>query len=151
MKEVHKNLPVLEFNRPATGLLELEVCNKSGLLPDPGGYCGTEVKKEIFIKGTEPGDYCHIHKAESVLRELQRKYLRDALLFDSQPFIDLSEIPDESETDAIIEEEEDAIITSDYNNFMDEEDYEDVEYESEDDTADEADPDVSDYNPLLDG
>jgi penicillin-binding protein 1A len=149
MYEVHKNLPVLEFTRPATGLIELEICSKSGLLPDPGGYCGTEVKKEIFIKGTEPGDYCHIHKAESVLRDVQRKHLRDALVFDSQPVIDLSELPDESETDAVIEEEEDATMTSDYNNFMNE-DYEDPAYEP-DEPEDETESDVSDYNPLLDG
>jgi 1A family penicillin-binding protein len=48
-----------DFQRPP-GLVEVEVCAVSGLLPNP--HCPHRVK-EIFIQGTEPTTYCNIHQA----------------------------------------------------------------------------------------
>ncbi|MBN2442003.1 MAG: PBP1A family penicillin-binding protein [Spirochaetales bacterium] len=143
MYEVHKNLPVEEFKRPATGIVEVEICSVSGLLPDPKGYCGHDVIPELFIKGTEPRDYCHIHKAEILLKELQRDHLRDTLLYDEQPIIDLSKPLQDSQTDKSEETTADTDTSAENNNFLDE-DEEEPDYE-------DPNADVSDYNPLLDG
>jgi len=60
MNEIHKDLPVKEFERPLYGLEEVEICTRSGLLP--GKYCVEDhIKKEIFRTGTSPSgecDYC---------------------------------------------------------------------------------------------
>jgi 1A family penicillin-binding protein len=50
MQEALKGLPAREFGRPA-GLIDLDVCATSGLLPTP--YC-PYTKREVFIAGTEP-------------------------------------------------------------------------------------------------
>ena len=50
MQEALKGQPVQDFARPA-GLIDLEVCATSGLLPTP--YC-PYTKREVFIAGTQP-------------------------------------------------------------------------------------------------
>ncbi|NSW75442.1 MAG: PBP1A family penicillin-binding protein, partial [Candidatus Atribacteria bacterium] len=53
MKEAHRNLPVHDFSRP-DGVVELEVCLKSGLLP--GNACKTV--RLPFKKGRIPQETC---------------------------------------------------------------------------------------------
>ncbi|MBN2534736.1 MAG: PBP1A family penicillin-binding protein [Spirochaetales bacterium] len=144
MRKVHKGLPVEDFKRAATGLVEVEVCTKSGLLPDPQGYCKKQTKKEIFMKGTEPRDYCHIHEAEAVLREIQKEHLRNTLLFDYQPDIDFSDIPPSTEEDTGTRTSTDSTSTIEGENFLDDEDASAEE-------NDDSEADVSENNPLLDG
>ncbi|AHC14807.1 penicillin-binding protein 1A [Salinispira pacifica] len=55
MKEVHRDLEPRTYNRPANGLIELEVTNRNGLLP-PAGYNGATYT-EIFREGTEPREF----------------------------------------------------------------------------------------------
>lgn len=70
MEEVHKDLPVKDFERPG-GLVSVEICTISGQRPselcalDPRG---THVKSELFIKGTEPAeeDICTVHVIRDV-------------------------------------------------------------------------------------
>ena len=50
MQEALKGQPARDFARPA-GLLDLDVCATSGLLPTP--YC-PYTKREVFVAGTEP-------------------------------------------------------------------------------------------------
>ncbi len=63
MAEVHKNLPPAQFERPE-GLLRMNVCADSGLLPtdlcalDPRG---SRVISEYFVRGTEPSTFCDAH------------------------------------------------------------------------------------------
>ncbi|MGQ9473939.1 MAG: penicillin-binding protein 1A [Candidatus Caldatribacteriaceae bacterium] len=54
MKEAHKDLPVHDFVKPE-GIVELEVCLKSGLLP--GNACKTV--KLPFKRGTTPQEVCN--------------------------------------------------------------------------------------------
>lgn len=54
MKEAHKDLPVNDFVKPE-GVVELEVCLKSGLLP--GSACKTA--KLPFKRGTTPQEVCN--------------------------------------------------------------------------------------------
>jgi 1A family penicillin-binding protein len=50
MQEALKGRPIQDFTRPA-GLIDLDVCATSGLLPTP--YC-PYTKREVFIAGTQP-------------------------------------------------------------------------------------------------
>ncbi len=50
MQEALKGRPAQDFSRPA-GLIDLDVCATSGLLPTP--YC-PYTKREVFIAGTQP-------------------------------------------------------------------------------------------------
>lgn len=61
MKRVHENLPNASFPIPS-GLVQLQVCNKSGKLPTPG-LCEEAgcVITEYFAEGTEPTELCDIH------------------------------------------------------------------------------------------
>jgi len=58
MEEVLKGHPVQEFVEPG-GLVRVEVCSLSGKLPSP--HCPHH-KTELFIAGTEPREYCAIHR-----------------------------------------------------------------------------------------
>ena len=56
MERIHQNLPVHPFVEPP-GLVHVDVCATSGLLPTP--ECPSVVK-ELFIKGTEPTQHDNI-------------------------------------------------------------------------------------------
>jgi membrane peptidoglycan carboxypeptidase len=56
--------PVREFERPA-GLVEVEVCALSGLLPGPD--CPHRVT-ELFLEGTQPTETCTLHRRIAVDR-----------------------------------------------------------------------------------
>lgn len=58
MEEVLKGRPVQEFVEPE-GLVRVEVCSLSGKLPSP--HCPHR-KTELFIAGTEPREYCTMHR-----------------------------------------------------------------------------------------
>ena len=78
MKEAHKDLPVEDFIRPVTGLTELAVCAKSGLLPTK--YCDEGILKEIFLSGTEPREFCDYHQYERERNSAMKDNLKQAIL-----------------------------------------------------------------------
>lgn len=65
MEEIHKNLEKTDFEKPE-GMTYVSICTESGKRPselcslDPRG---STIKKELFIKGTEPQfeDKCDVH------------------------------------------------------------------------------------------
>ena len=59
MMRVHENLPNASFSIPQ-GIVQAEVCSKSGLLPNPG-LCDSCITTEFFAEGTVPLEYCNIH------------------------------------------------------------------------------------------
>ncbi|MEW5816171.1 MAG: PBP1A family penicillin-binding protein [Spirochaetota bacterium] len=92
MKEIHKNLPYKDFQKPETGLVELTVCAKSGLLPTED--CNEGIVKEIFLAGTEPRRFCNIHKFEKnrdqqVLEKLQKSMMSESIPLDDFNLPDL--------------------------------------------------------------
>jgi penicillin-binding protein 1A len=78
MKEAHKGLPVEEFSKPTSGLIEVTVCAKSGLLPTK--YCNEGTVKEIFLTGTEPREFCDLHKFEFERNETLRNNIKGSIL-----------------------------------------------------------------------
>jgi penicillin-binding protein 1A len=65
MREIHQGLPFRDFVRPSTGLIDVEVCRTSGLLPTP--YCSAGKITLPFLVGTQPTRYCDLHE-ETVTR-----------------------------------------------------------------------------------
>lgn len=61
MKRIHEELPNAAFPVPE-GLVQMQVCSKSGKLPTPG-LCEEAgcVITEYFAEGTEPTETCDIH------------------------------------------------------------------------------------------
>lgn len=61
MERVHENLPNEQFSIPS-GIVQAQVCSKSGKLPIPG-LCDAQgcVVTEYFAEGTVPTESCDIH------------------------------------------------------------------------------------------
>lgn len=61
MKRIHEDLPNATFPIPE-GLVQMQVCSKSGKLPTPG-LCDEMgcVITEYFAEGTEPTEMCDVH------------------------------------------------------------------------------------------
>lgn len=59
MERVHENLPNETFPIPS-GLVQAEICSRSGKLPIPG-LCDAHIKLEYFTEDTVPLDSCNIH------------------------------------------------------------------------------------------
>ncbi len=75
MAYINSQLPVKQFAKPNTGLVEMEVCEESGSLPTD--LC-PETIHEIFLAGTEPKGFCTIHPFEQSRDEtMTQKYLND--------------------------------------------------------------------------
>ena len=63
MKRVHKDYSPQKF-QTADNIIRVSTCSKSGKLPTE--FCsldprGSTVRSEIFIRGTEPKEYCDVH------------------------------------------------------------------------------------------
>ncbi len=78
MKEAHEGLPVEEFSKPTSGLIEVTVCAVSGMLPTK--YCNEGTVKEIFLTGTEPREFCDLHKFEFERNETLRNNIKGSIL-----------------------------------------------------------------------
>ena len=67
MEKIHEGLPVKDFQKPASGLATASICSESGKLA-VSGLCdsdprGSRVRSENFVAGTEPTEYCDVHKS----------------------------------------------------------------------------------------
>ncbi len=78
MKQAHEGLPVEEFTRPNSGLIEVTVCASSGLLPTR--YCNEGTVQEIFLTGTEPRDFCDLHRFEFERDETLKNNIKGSIL-----------------------------------------------------------------------
>jgi penicillin-binding protein 1A len=71
MREIHQGLPYKDFVRPATGIIDVTVCAKSGLLKTAA--CNEGEVTLPFLEGTQPELYCTVHgNAGSIETNLQR-------------------------------------------------------------------------------
>lgn len=71
MEAIHRGLPYKDFIRPQSGLVDVKVCAKSGLLPTE--YCSEGTVSLLFYEGTQPHQYCDLHQfsSESAERGIQ--------------------------------------------------------------------------------
>jgi penicillin-binding protein 1A len=59
MREIHRGLPMKDFVRPVSGLIDVQVCAKSGLLKTASCNEGDLILP--FLTGTQPTQYCGVH------------------------------------------------------------------------------------------
>ena len=59
MREIHQGLPRRDFIRPASGVIDVTVCAKSGLLKTPS--CNEGDVTLPFLSGTQPTHACDFH------------------------------------------------------------------------------------------
>ncbi len=60
---IHRGLPFKDFVRPQSGLVDVKVCAKSGLLPTD--YCDEGLANLVYYEGTQPHQYCDLHQFSS--------------------------------------------------------------------------------------
>jgi len=63
MSIIHKGLPRKNFTRPATGIIDVSVCTKSGLLRN--AFCNEGEVTLPFIVGSQPSRLCDYHQKKS--------------------------------------------------------------------------------------
>lgn len=87
MQRIHADLPAADFVRPASGLIEVAVNARSGLLP--AGEPREPIVRELFLIGTEPRARDTLTGAEAASRAVTVGNLRRALATidaDTPPF-----------------------------------------------------------------
>jgi len=62
-REIHRGLPRRGFTRPSSGIIDVSVCTKSGLLRTSA--CNEGEVTLPFLEGTQPSQYCEIHGASN--------------------------------------------------------------------------------------
>lgn len=71
MEKVHQGLPYKEFRVPEEFMIEVPICTVSGKRATSLCYKdieGSKVKIVKFIKGTEPTNYCDVHKEVTICK-----------------------------------------------------------------------------------
>ncbi len=63
MYDVHRGMPERGFARPQTGLVDVQVCAKSGQLPTES--CSDGTIRLTFLEGTQPRELCSLHAFSS--------------------------------------------------------------------------------------
>ena len=80
MREIHQGLPFRDFIRPTTGITDVSVCGKSGLLRTPA--CNEGEITLPFFEGTQPVLFCEEH-GNSRGVETYRHIEMDSLFIDT--------------------------------------------------------------------
>ena len=68
MKKVHNGLPMKEFSKPATGVIEATVCSVSGGILTP--ECGNHKVTTWYLEGTQPTQVCSVHSTANSSRTI---------------------------------------------------------------------------------
>jgi penicillin-binding protein 1A len=99
MREIHQGLAYKDFIRPASGVIDVTVCAKSGLLKTSA--CNEGDVTLPFLEGTQPSQYCNVH-GNAAAATTHLSYMRsntlglgsnDVLDSLSMPVLDLSSLP----------------------------------------------------------
>jgi penicillin-binding protein 1A len=89
MREIHQGLAFKDFVRPASGLIDVTVCAKSGLLKTPA--CNQGEITLPFLEGTQPVLYCDVHgNTGSIETNLERLRISAFSIDDSELLKDLA-------------------------------------------------------------
>jgi penicillin-binding protein 1A len=93
MREIHQGLPFKDFIRPSTGIIDVTVCTKSGLLATTG--CPSSVTLP-FLEGTQPTQFCDMHGSDSQASSMQLlgSMRLDAMLIDDSVLLEELKMPE---------------------------------------------------------
>nr|MCR4789447.1 PBP1A family penicillin-binding protein [Treponemataceae bacterium] len=78
MRIIHENLPVKNFTKPQTGLVQATVCSVSGQLLTE--ECGDHQTTQYFLEGTEPKVICEYHSTQRNLKSLGVSRLENEMI-----------------------------------------------------------------------
>ena len=67
-REIHRGLPRKDFLRPSSGIIDVSVCSKSGLLRTSA--CNEGEITLPFLEGTQPAQYCDLHGGTRAYRDV---------------------------------------------------------------------------------
>ena len=81
MREIHQGLPFRDFNVPTSGLIDITVCAKSGLLKTPS--CNEGEVTLPFLEGTQPVLFCELHSSGRGGYDTSRHVDMDSLFFET--------------------------------------------------------------------
>ncbi len=70
MKSIHEDLPRISFPRPETGIVEMKIDRRTGMLPDKDTP-DDQLRSEIFIAGTQPTTRSNLARFEKERNEEQ--------------------------------------------------------------------------------
>jgi penicillin-binding protein 1A len=85
MREIHQGLPYKDFVKPSTGIIDVTVCAKSGLLKTPA--CNQGDVTMPFLEGTQPTQYCNIHGGGTTAGLYTETMRSDVLGFDDNDLL----------------------------------------------------------------
>lgn len=68
MRKIHTGLPMKDFTKPATGVIEATVCSISGGILTP--ECGSNSVTAWYLEGTQPTQVCTVHSSSNSGRTL---------------------------------------------------------------------------------
>lgn len=91
MRDIHQDKPYKEFVRPEQGVINVEVCRKSGMLPSANCTDGTAVL--AFLYGTQPGEVCTEHTSRKILEGLGRNRIENLRISSGEEKIDIDKDP----------------------------------------------------------
>jgi len=93
MREIHQGLPLKDFTRPNTGVIDVTVCTKTGLLKTPS--CPSDVTLP-FLEGTQPTRFCDIHGGNTQTGSMQtlRGMRFDTMLIDDNTLLGELKMPE---------------------------------------------------------
>jgi penicillin-binding protein 1A len=80
MKAIHQGLPIRQFHRPETGIVEMDVDAVSGLIPSE---YSTDIIREVFIAGTEPTTIDTYHSTTADRTALYADKLLNTISYES--------------------------------------------------------------------
>ncbi|MDD5789806.1 MAG: PBP1A family penicillin-binding protein [Spirochaetia bacterium] len=68
MRKIHDGLPMKDFSKPATGVIEATVCSVSGGILTP--ECGEHKVTAWYLEGTQPTQVCTVHSTTNSGRSI---------------------------------------------------------------------------------
>lgn len=150
MREIHQGLPRKDFVKPSSGVIEMTVCAKSGLLRTAG--CREGEVSLPFLEGTQPTQYCTIHGGKTAFSSSEGMDPRpfeiggldtDILVKDLRMPVLRIDLPDTSEDSRFrTQEQGEGTITADPNRWP--------SLNNEPEPPSSYEFELPAYNPLLD-
>jgi penicillin-binding protein 1A len=91
MREIHQGLARKDFIRPATGIVDVTVCAKSGLIPTDS--CNEGRITLSFLSGTQPDRYCDLHNADTLITGKTHKRVSASIFSGGKIVTDTDDLP----------------------------------------------------------
>jgi penicillin-binding protein 1A len=85
MREIHKGLAFRDFVRPVSGIVDVTVCAKSGLLKTAA--CSEGDVTLPFLEGTQPARYCDVHGNTGTLESSITRMAADTFVIDDEDLL----------------------------------------------------------------